>query len=957
MTRTKHWRHLLDRLGKGMALTGTAGIVALAASLTATTVLAWQASDYTITTSTLTSVTAGSAGAASQQATPGQFIYDTATLTSSFEYVQSGTLEFFLYPGSAPQSCHNFNYSGLGSLASYTVPVTDTDTGESRGPLTESLSSLGTTVPNTGFQVPTNAANGTNYYWVAVYTDGQETLQQESGCNSEPVTVKMQLPTLGITTQANPSSASVGTSVGDSAFVSNYATLLADDSRASGSVTFFLYQGTSCTGTPVYASRAEALSGTGTAATPTNAYTATAAGPYEWAAEATVNVGSNWPSIQPFWTNCGSEPLSVKSADGLTTAISAVPALIRGSVQYGASVSDTATVFNDYHPTGTVVFNLYDNASCSGAPVYSSGGVALVSGQASSGAYIVNQAGTWEWTATYSGDTYNSGATSPCGSEPLTVCKAAPAITTVTSSGTTEVPVGSRIADTANVTNSTNGTLNSASGTVDFHLYQQNNQWVASCQSGLVFSDLSDPLTVGQPYSTATSSSYQVLSVGHYDWTATYSGDSNDSKNDSQCGSEAVDVVKSTPAITTLNNNHAVEGSSITDEAEITGGYNADNSQVTFSLYSNDIGGHCSGLVGTSSTRSINSSGDAFSAPVRVLSPGEYYWVDNYLGNADNQSVSSSCGAEVVWVTNYCPTIATVQDPSIVTSANTTVSDTAILSNFYPNPNPGGYNGGVAFQLFGPVAASDPNACQWGTGGDMALSSWAQLYDVSGQYEATLTADLHQALLPGDYFWEAEYSEPGYNFDNNVTAGCGELTVITQNTASVATSPSSGGAIGATLTDTATVTWAVEAASDPATDSVSFELVSSCPSTVGAAPATNTVVSDFGAITTTSTFDTATGTYTYNAAVPSSGYKSTAAGTYYWNVSFSGDAYNVPVTNQCGEPVAVTSTPGGGVLAASTTTPITGADLFGPGLAGALAMLFGGLLLILGRRVFRTRAD
>jgi hypothetical protein len=234
-------------------------------------------------------------------------------------------------------------------------------------------------------------------------------------------------------------------------------------------------------------------------------------------------------------------------------------------------------------------------------------------------------------------------------------------------------------------------------------------------------------------------------------------------------------------------------------------------------------------------------------------------------------------------------------------------------------------------------------------------SSWELVQATGGQYQATLTANVGNALLPGDYFWEAQYSDPGAPFDNTASAGCGEETVVTPNTATLLTLPSPGGTIGVTLTDAATVTSAVEAAGDPATDTLSFELVSMCPSTVGAAPLANTVVSDFGAITATASYDSATGTYTYYASVPSSGYQSTRAGTFYWNVSFSGDGYNLPVTNQCGEPVAITGIPVGGQLAAST--PITGADLFGPGLAGALAMLFGGLLLVVGRRVFRVRPN
>jgi hypothetical protein len=956
VTRTKYWQHWLDRIGKGMALTGAVGIVALAASLTATTVLAWNPTDYSVLTASFT--TSGPSGSASQQAAPGQFIYDTATLTSSFEYIQSGSLDFYLYQGTVPGSCRYFNYSGSGSIASYVVPVLNTSTGPTSGALTESLSSLNTSPTNTGFQVPANAQNGSSYYWVAVYNDGQESLEQNSACNSEPVTVAVPLPALGVTTQATPSSAIAGSLVSDGATVSNYTTLLATDSLATGIVNFYLYQSNTCTGTPVYSSGAETLTAAGTASTPANAFMAIAAGPYEWQAQVTISTGTGWPSLQPFWSTCLDEPLSVQATTGLTTAVSAVPSLSGTWAHYGASVADTATVTNGYQPTGSVVFNLFNNVDCAGTPVYTSGSVTLSSGHATSAAYVVNESGTWEWTATYLGDTYNTGSTSACGSEPVTVGKATPPITTVTSNGTKKVPVGTEINDTANITNATNGTLNSASGNVEFDLYQQGTNKVLDCSGGSVFSD-EQGLSVGQPYSTATSTGYRVTNLGDFGWTVRYNGDSNDSSDTSHCGSEMVDVVQAAPTITTINNRHAVEGSSLTDEAEITGGYDATNggAHVTFGLYANDINGTCSGPVGSTSTGWVDASGDAFSHSVVVSQPGEYYWMDTYSGNADNQTVSSSCNDEPVWVSNFCPKVHTVQQASIVTSANTSVSDTAVLSNFYPNPyDPSGYNGGVEFELFGPVAANDPIQCQWGAGGNMVFSSsWELVQATGGQYQATLTANVGNALLPGDYFWEAQYSDPGAPFDNTASAGCGEETVVTPNTATLLTLPSPGGTIGVTLTDAATVTSAVEAAGDPATDTLSFELVSMCPSTVGAAPLANTVVSDFGAITATASYDSATGTYTYYASVPSSGYQSTRAGTFYWNVSFSGDGYNLPVTNQCGEPVAITGIPVGGQLAAST--PITGADLFGPGLAGALAMLFGGLLLVVGRRVFRVRPN
>ncbi len=610
MNRMKMGRRWLDGAGRAMAITGAVGIIGLAAALTATTVLAWTPSDYSISTSTYTS--SGGPGTSSQQAAPGQYIYDTAVVTSTFEYVQSGTLDFYLYQGALPTNCANFDYSGTGALETYAVPVADTDTGDNSGALTESLSSLNTTTPNTGYQIPADATEGQSYYWVAVYNDGQETLQQNSGCNSEPVTV--QVP-LSVTTTPSPSSTAVGNTVGDSATVSGFPAY----SGASGSVTFSLYYGDSCSGSPVFTSAAIPLSSGGTAATAPGGTTVSAVGEYEWMASVTVN------------------------------------------------------------PVG-------------GSPIY----------------------------------------------------------------------------------------------------------------------------------------------------------------------------------------------------------------------------------------------------------------------------LSSTCGSEAIWATKYGPTISTDQVTPITTSQNNTISDTAVLSNFYASPYVSN-DGTIKFSFFGPAASDSDNqcVCPFSAHQDFQTSGTEPVTDVDGQYQATFTQSLSYPLVPGDYYWEALYSG---NADNNAAyAGCGEQTVVVPSTPAVSTTPSSGGAIGDTLTDTAIITPVItptdpiDPTPGPVTngtpDSVHFELFLNDPTCSVAADMTN----DFGSFYATPTVNS-DGSETYTIAVlPGYGYTTITSGTYYWDAIFTGDSFNNSVS-LCGEPVSVTAGTGGGVLAASTTTPITGADIFGPGLVGAIAMLLGGMLLVAGRRVLRIKA-
>jgi hypothetical protein len=602
-------RRWLEHVGRTMAITGALGIVGLGAALTATTVLAWTPSDYSVSTTTYTS--SGGTGTSSLQAEPGQYIYDTAVVTSTFEYVQSGTLDFYLYQGALPTNCANFEYSGTGALEAYAVPVADTDTGDNSGPLTEDLSSLNTATPNTGYQIPADATEGQSYYWVAVYNDGQETLQQNSGCNTEPVTV--QVP-LSVTTTPSPSSTAVGNPVGDSASVSGFSAY----TGASGSVIFTLYYGDSCSGTPAFTSAAIPLSSAGTAATAPGGPTPSVAGEWEWMASVTVN------------------------------------------------------------PVG-------------GSPIY----------------------------------------------------------------------------------------------------------------------------------------------------------------------------------------------------------------------------------------------------------------------------LNSTCGSEALWVTKSGPTISTDQVTPITTSQHNTIGDTAILTNFYASPYVTN-DGSVEFAFFGPAASDsdDQCICPCNTVNDFITSGTEAVSDVDGQYEATFSDSLSHPLTPGDYYWIAYYS--GNTDNNSAYAGCGEQTVVVPSTPNVSTTPSSGGAIGDTLTDTAIVTPVITPTdpSDPTAgpvtngtpDSVQFELFLNDPTCSVAADMTN----DFGSFYATPTVN-ADGSETFTISVlPGYGYKTVSSGTYYWDAIFTGDSFNNSVS-LCGEPVSVTAGTGGGVLAASTTTPITGADLFGPGLVGAIAMLVGGMLLVAGRRVIGVK--
>jgi hypothetical protein len=87
-------------------------------------------------------------------------------------------------------------------------------------------------------------------------------------------------------------------------------------------------------------------------------------------------------------------------------------------------------VTGGFNPTGSIVFNLYgpNDLTCSNAAIYSQT-VGLTAGSATTTpGFTTLAAGTYEWTASYAGDTNNNAASSGCGAEAVTISKNSPTL-------------------------------------------------------------------------------------------------------------------------------------------------------------------------------------------------------------------------------------------------------------------------------------------------------------------------------------------------------------------------------------------------------------------------------------------------------------------------------------------------------------------------------------------------
>ena len=222
---------------------------------------------------------------------------------------------------------------------------------------------------------------------------------------------------------------------------------------------------------------------------------------------------------------CGKRAVS-KVQPTLTTTPSA------GGKAGTAVLNDTGALAGGASPTGSITFNLYNpsDATCSGTPAYTQ--TVTVSGNGSystTNTTPASPAGTWNWTAIYTGDSKNFGASSACGHETVVVTKASPSLTTTPSPGG---PVNTV------VLNDTGALAGGASptGSITFNLYNPSD---ATCSGTPAYTQT---VTVSGNGSYSTTNTTAANVGGTWNWTASYSGDASNNSASSGCGQETVQV-------------------------------------------------------------------------------------------------------------------------------------------------------------------------------------------------------------------------------------------------------------------------------------------------------------------------------------------------------------------------------------------------------------------------------
>jgi hypothetical protein len=732
-----------------------------------------------------------------------------------------------------------------------------------------------------GFSAP---AAGT-YYWVASYPgdSGNNPFTSACGAANEVVAVAKASPS--ITTQATPTSMTVGTPT----TVSDTATFVNTTSVApTGSVTFTLYANNACTAsTGVTGSGAiSTTGGVSTATFSTPAFTAPAAGTYYWQASYAGDANNN-----PISTACGAanEVVAVGLASPTITTQAGPTSITVGTP---STVGDTATFQNttSVAPTGSVSFTLYSNNACTASTgVSGSAAISTTAGVSSasfSTSFTAPATGTYYWRATYAGDANNNPITPACGAanEVVAVGLASPSITT--QAGPTSITVGaaSTVGDTATFVNTTSV---APTGSVTFTLYKDNTCTTAAGVTG------SGPISTSMTgVSTATfSSAFTAPALGTYYWRATYAGDANNNPASTACGAadEVLGVGLASPTIVTQASPASITVGTASTVGDLATFQNttsaAPTGSVTFTLYTDNActaPAGVAGVGGISTTAGVSTA--SFSTGWIAPQTGTYYWQASYAGDANNNAFTEPCAAatELIVVNPGSPSITTQANPTQVSvGVATAVGDAALFSGTtLVAPT-----GSVTFTLYANNTCTAPA----GVTGNGAI------HTAGGVSTASFSA-AWAAPAPGTYYWRATYA--GDRNNDAFTTGCGDAgeTVIAfavkpsgAYPTSVTTSLSALGASGGNIS---------VAAGTPVSDSATLQGAN---------------VSAAGGMVTYSVYSDAN----CRTLVASGGTEAVSAGSvegsdpivlnvpgkYYWQVTYSGDALNGGSTSACGSEI------------------------------------------------------
>jgi hypothetical protein len=266
-------------------------------------------------------------------------------------------------------------------------------------------------VNGNGTYGPVSFATGAvgTFKWIASYSGDADNnpVAGKCGDDGETDTTIKDSPTISTDASAN---ITIGGSVSDTA-------TLAGGFNPTGTITFRLFgpNDATCTNPSVFTTT-KAVNGNG--AYTSAAFTPTLVGTYRWVASYDGDANNNGVSGV---CNDPDESVVVSPATpGIATSAAE-------SVVVGNAIHDTAVLSGAVGPTGTITFNLYATADCSGQALFSD--TRTVSGNGSYGpvTFTPDAIGTYHWIASYGGDGKNAPIAGACGARVRTTPSSRPA--------------------------------------------------------------------------------------------------------------------------------------------------------------------------------------------------------------------------------------------------------------------------------------------------------------------------------------------------------------------------------------------------------------------------------------------------------------------------------------------------------------------------------------------------
>jgi hypothetical protein len=457
---------------------------------------------------------------------------------------------------------------------------------------------------------------------------------------------------------------------------------------------------------------------------------------------------------------------------GLATTMSASAHYILGTTPQPSvgvvgttPLADQALVYAD--SSRHVVFFLWGPGTCGvqgAAPVFTDSEpvttASLTDSTVTSNTYVPQTTGTFQWTAEIvitNGGAVESGPTA-CGDEPVTVNKTPTSIDT-TPSNAKGAPVGTALTDSATV-NGFNPT-----GNVRFYLFGPDNatcnfnQTSPTAPNGWIF--MAGPIALVNGQASVPKPGFVTTAPGVYQWVADYGGDTNNTEARSGCGKEAVTIGKMPTSINTHPSgpNGAPVGTALTDSATVIG--DSPTGNIRFYLFGPD-NATCNfkqtsasaphGWIFMAGPITLVNGKASVPAPGYVTTEtGQYKWVADYGGDANNTEARSGCDKEVVTIGKHADGLTST--PSAGGVVGTVIFDTVKVTN---GMDPGGT---VTFSLYSPADATCSAA---------AIFTSTVTLDANGSAKSASFAGTHTA---GTYNWIAVYNGDANNVSSNDKCG------------------------------------------------------------------------------------------------------------------------------------------------------------------------------------------